>query len=72
MTGCRGQAFDNQGGQAMLAKILDAAAAVFGIIGTTALPGAIESGYFISPVLCLLMATMLYHGARKENGERNK
>lgn len=56
----------------MLAKILDAAAAVLGIIGTAALPGAIESGYFISPVLCLLMATMFYHGARKENGERRR
>lgn len=56
----------------MLVKILDAAAAVLGIIGTAALPGAIESGYFISPVLCLLMAAMFYHGARKENGERRQ
>lgn len=55
----------------MLVKILDATAALCGVLGTAYLYTAVDTGRGImSAVISLFFSVMLYGVARKENGER--
>lgn len=57
----------------MLVKILDAAAALCGVLGTAYLYMAVDIGRGVIPaVISLFFSVVLYGIARKENGERRK
>lgn len=54
----------------MLAKILDGAAFLLGLIGIARIDGAIYSGTsLLFPAVCLIGAAAVYHLARRENGD---